>query len=530
MTLRELFVKIGFQVDDKALTQLNSSIDTFKSGVIGVGASIGVATASLYGLVKTTADAADGAWKMSQRVGIAVESLQSLAYAAKLSDVDIDELGMAISFMSRNATEAIGGSKEMAANFAKIEIPVQALKSMKPDDLLKTIANRFEVLQDGGQKTTIAMELFGRAGTRLIPMLNQGAKGITALQVKAKALGIVFSEEDAKAAEEFNDSVYTLGRALVGLRNIAGIKFVGMFKDIAEAMTSWLLANREYLRTNITEAVRALTDYLGAMLKVIKSVGESLFGIIQIFGGTERAIKLLLGTLSILFAAKILYGIGAMTIAIYGLAAGFAVANAAALTIPLLVGAAIAAVVLLIEDVFSFFQGKKSLTGYIKSLMRDELPNLMKLLIGTWDLLKFVILAIPDALKEVWTWITDIYGFVSKYLAPIFEYLGGLLGKISLPEMAGKFGEKLSEIFGGETKREAEIRQTLMGPVQPTPSMQSKSVVNNQNMRVNAPVTVNVPPGTPPEEAAQAARDGVRDAFDSMLRQAALVTEPAVEW
>ena len=66
---------------------------------------------------------------------------------------------------------------------------------------MKKIADKFAVMKDGSEKTALALDLFGRAGAKLIPMLNEGSAGISELQEEARALGIVLGKEDLKAAE-----------------------------------------------------------------------------------------------------------------------------------------------------------------------------------------------------------------------------------------------------------------------------------------------------------------------------------------
>jgi hypothetical protein len=39
------------------------------------------------------------------------------------------------------------------------------------------------------------MDLFGRSGANLIPLLNQGSEGITELEQKARELGVTMGEE-----------------------------------------------------------------------------------------------------------------------------------------------------------------------------------------------------------------------------------------------------------------------------------------------------------------------------------------------
>lgn len=61
------------------------------------------------------------------------------------------------------------------------------------------------------------MELFGRSGREMIPLLNQGAGGLREMAREARELGIVVSESFSRRAENFNDNLRRLKAALQGL-------------------------------------------------------------------------------------------------------------------------------------------------------------------------------------------------------------------------------------------------------------------------------------------------------------------------
>src|SRR6185295_18916936 len=66
----------------------NAAADICKA----LGAAIATFAVAGAALAKNAIDAADGLNKMSQKVGVSVESLSALNVQAKLSDVSIDQL------------------------------------------------------------------------------------------------------------------------------------------------------------------------------------------------------------------------------------------------------------------------------------------------------------------------------------------------------------------------------------------------------------------------------------------------------
>jgi len=190
-----------------------------------VGAAIGTAfvaaaAATAY-FVKSSIDAADASIKTAQAVGLTVEAYSSLAFAADLSGVSQEELGTALTKLSRQAADAAGGSATAGAAFKALGISVTEVGGAVKDSdkLLAEIADKFRGYADGAEKTALAVEIFGRAGAKLIPLLNAGAGGIEDLRREAAALGVVLDTQTAKAAEQFNDDLSRLGATLRGFGN-----------------------------------------------------------------------------------------------------------------------------------------------------------------------------------------------------------------------------------------------------------------------------------------------------------------------
>lgn len=190
-----------------------------------VGAAVGTAfvagTAALAFFVKQSIDTMDAMSKLAQQTGTTVESISALSYAASLSDVSQEQLGDAISRLTKNMSDAARGTGEARAGFAALGLSVtDANGNLKSSDtVLSEIADKFASYKDGAEKTALAVNIFGRAGAQLIPLLNSGADGIADLEAEATRLGITLDTKTAQAAEAFNDSLTKLGATWTGLGN-----------------------------------------------------------------------------------------------------------------------------------------------------------------------------------------------------------------------------------------------------------------------------------------------------------------------
>lgn len=198
------------------VTQSAGRMQSAFSGVskaFGAIAALGAA-AGLRNMVQGVLDVADGLNKLSQRSGIAVETLSELQYAAKLSDVSAESFSTSLRQLAKNIDEGAEGFQRLGINTRNADGSLR-----RTDQVLLDVAEKFSQVQDGAAKAAIAQELLGRSGADLIPLLNAGRSGLAAYADEARRLGVVISSDTARAAEEFNDNMTRLRESMSSLAN-----------------------------------------------------------------------------------------------------------------------------------------------------------------------------------------------------------------------------------------------------------------------------------------------------------------------
>ncbi len=247
------------------LAKLGDESSRVKGLLAGLGVSLSVA--GFATMIKNAIDAADQLNKLSQKIGISVEALSTLRFAAQLSDVSLETLQKGIKGLSQNITEANTGIGDGAQVFDVLGISVKnADGSMKSTEaVLLQVADVFANLEDGAVKTALAVKLFGKSGMDMIPFLNQGAAGITQLTVEAERLGLKLTTETARSAEAFNDN-------LTALKASSSSLGIALARDFLPELT------------NITNAMREAANEAGTL----KALWVGLGGVGNlIFNGTE---------------------------------------------------------------------------------------------------------------------------------------------------------------------------------------------------------------------------------------------------
>jgi len=533
-TIRELVVKYGIDVDTGPMEQFDQAISALKGGLIGLGSVVASATAGILGTAISAAHAGDELIKMSQRTGVGVEALQALRFQAQLADVDSQQLGQGLQILSRNLNGAAKGSADLMKAFSKVGISAGDIKSgaVSAEVALQKIGQRFAKMPDGVQKTALAMEYFGRSGAQMIPFLNSLAAGLTETQKAVLQMNMV-TEEQARLGEEFNDSVTVMQSALGGIAKTVGMGLLPTLKDLVEEFTAFIVANRDLIKANLTDFIKGLVSALKLAGRFLFVVGNSMAAFARTVGGVGNAVKLVLGAVTALSAASILFGIGKMITAGYALAGAFTAANAAALLIPTLIGAAVLLVILVIDDLIAFFQGRDSVTAVIIEKFQGVLnwfqttfPNLAKYLIGFFEFWKAYLNLIISLWQRVFSVIGAVASFIGQVLQPVLEVISTIVSKIAsgismavgfATDLASKLGGGILGKIGGGLSFAAGGMNALADYV--SPSVPSPAG-GGGGVNVQAPIQITVPPGTDPTQVGPYVQRGIGDGLDATLRGA----------
>lgn len=258
--------------------------DLRNMALIGVTA-VTALSLGLLRVVRGTSDAGEAAMAASQKTGVAVKSYQRLAYAAEQAEASTEALDDGLKFLNLSIDAAGRGSRTDARAFAQLGIAIKdANGNVKPTEaIFLEAATAMKAMDDGARKAAIAQALFGRGGIELIPMLNEGGDAIRAMGDEAERAGLVLSEEAARNAGIFNDSLGALQGQVQGLgRTLA----TNLLPDLIK-MVAWL---RRMLDANRPEILRQLQSALKGVAEATPSVVRGVMEIIKNLGDIARVI------------------------------------------------------------------------------------------------------------------------------------------------------------------------------------------------------------------------------------------------
>src|SRR3990172_6285916 len=241
---------------------------TRKSPMLAVGAVAATVVTGLVGLTLKAASTGDELLKLSKQSGLSVERISLLRFAAEQSETNINELTQGLKFLSRAMLEAGDSSSKQAQIFKALEISTidTATGAVRPlEQVMLDLADAFKGLPDGATKTTVAVQLLGRAGQQLIPFLNEGRDGIEALTAKAKELGLEWDAKTAKAADKLGDQLKELRSQISGTGENLGKLLVGPALDFLGWLNATLLAINKVKEQGFKDFNRSINETIGAV-------------------------------------------------------------------------------------------------------------------------------------------------------------------------------------------------------------------------------------------------------------------------
>lgn len=265
--------KFQLQAATDRLGMLGSVLGKLGPAGLIAGASIAALGVGITALVMPVARVGDEFFKLSQKTGVSVEALTALDYAAKLSDVTTEGLTKALQKLSVAMFDTqVNGEESSAALKALGVSTTDAHGQIRPTEaVLLDLAEKFARMPDGADKAALAVKLFGKEGLAIIPFLNQGREGIAALMEEAQRLGLVMSEDVARASEVFNDNLTRLSAIFEGVQRQIGAAVIPILADFTEQV---ILAQTE--TGSFSNELQRITANREATLVFLESVASGL--------------------------------------------------------------------------------------------------------------------------------------------------------------------------------------------------------------------------------------------------------------
>ncbi|MFA5527652.1 MAG: phage tail tape measure protein, partial [Peptostreptococcales bacterium] len=260
------------QAENQAKKMRESVSKGFK--IISAGAV--AAGVGMFALVNKTAEAMDEVDKMSERTGLTRERLQELKYAAAQCDVEFTTLENGVKMLTKNMGKADEESKRMVDAFEKMGIEIKDgngnIKSST--ELFEESIKKLADMEDQTERNIVGQKIFGNSYQDMIPLLNQGSKGIKELTDRSRELGLVIDEEAVKANVVFGDTLtdVKLSVGALGMR-------------LSNVLLPYFQRFADYALTVIPKIEPTIKKVFGKMAEAINRIRENMNWLLPVAAG-----------------------------------------------------------------------------------------------------------------------------------------------------------------------------------------------------------------------------------------------------
>ena len=222
MALREVLARFGIEVEDGKLKAADGQIGALTGKLRDMATLVGGAAivGGLRNVVSEVVDLGGSITDTAAKLGVGTSDLQRWQFAAGQTGVEAGALNGALTKFTRTIGEAATGNAGAVDAFKALGVEVKDANGNigSSTDLMLGAAQGLSEIQDPALRAKAAIDLFGKSGADLIPLLGKGADGVQALLDEADKLGGVLDESTIAALDDAGDASDKFDFAMRGVK------------------------------------------------------------------------------------------------------------------------------------------------------------------------------------------------------------------------------------------------------------------------------------------------------------------------
>ena len=288
MDLFDLVAKITLDSSEyeKGLTKAQGKMSTASNKIknafgVAAKAGLGLSAAVVAGGVAVTkmatsaADTTDHIDKMSQKIGISREAYQELDFVMSQSGTSVDKLQGGMKTLTSKMDAMASGNKDATAAFERLGVAVQNSDGTfrSQEEVFFDTVSALQGVENQTEKSRLATELFGRAGSEMMPLLNGAAGSMDEMRQKAHDLGLVLDDEAIDSGVKLTDTIDQAKRAFGAITTQIGVEFM----PIVQRVLDFILENMPTIRSVMSTVFSAI----GTVVEGAVDVFSKLFDFIS---------------------------------------------------------------------------------------------------------------------------------------------------------------------------------------------------------------------------------------------------------
>lgn len=277
----------------KKFAGMNATVGVFAGAAAGLTVGLASAEAGLIGIALHAAHAAAEAYKFSQSAGVSMKALTGLSFAAKEVGLDTESFQRGLMRLNRTALDAAVAPEGSINAYTRLGIKLRDASGnlRSTEDILMDVSDAFNRLPNGVTKSAIAIQLFGRNGAVMIPLLNLGREELRGMFNEAQELGVVLDQKTGAAARAFEQNLVRLQMASTGVANKLMIALMPALQAVTDRIVEFVKENNKAgddLGSWVKDLFSAFLTLGDLLFALIKQIGE--FATVVIKTLTEAAL------------------------------------------------------------------------------------------------------------------------------------------------------------------------------------------------------------------------------------------------
>jgi hypothetical protein len=244
------------------------------------GIAVGVAQIGrkLWDLAADAGELTSNLKNLSDQTGFTTGDLQEILYLLSAKDINPQVLEASIGTLTKKIIEAREPTKATAEILKTLNISlIDANGNYKTANQIFTeLLPKLADMEDKTLRDKIAMELFGKTGKELLPILADGSKGIEEQKTKFQELGVTLDEEAIAKGDKFNNVLNDLGLQFLFIKTETGITLIPAFQSISDFISKNIIPAFDSLKI----AVGILGTVMGMNFKGIAGTFKGSYDII----------------------------------------------------------------------------------------------------------------------------------------------------------------------------------------------------------------------------------------------------------
>ena len=321
MNAFELFGNISLKGVDTVNSQMKGLQGQVQKHADGIRKA-GIAMTALGGIITGVATDAITSWakmgdaihKMNLRTGIATETLSKWAYAADLGGTSLEAMEKGYKKLASFVQDAKDGLSTSTIALEKLGIGLDDIEGLSPEEIFMKFAGAVAAVEDPFDRSAIAEDVFGKAGTQLLPMLSEGTEGLKKVMDEAEEFATIFGQDDVNAAAAFTDSMSILKGTIDKVKAVIAENLVPILTPLIEKITAVINKVSEWAKEHpeLAKAIIIAVGVLGALMLVLGPlliILPSLMAGIGILGGSFIALLVPVGLIILAVMAVIAIGV-----------------------------------------------------------------------------------------------------------------------------------------------------------------------------------------------------------------------------